>query len=44
MVRVGASVDREPLFSEVVFIAVQTNVTRNAFRAATTMLWQHHST
>ena len=35
MVRVGASVVCKPLSSLVVFMAVQTNVARNAFRAAT---------
>ena len=37
MVRIGASVDREPVFSAVVYIAVQTNLALNAFRAATTI-------
>ena len=37
MVRIGAHVDREPVFSTVVDIAVKTNVARNAFRAATTI-------
>ena len=38
MVRFGASVDCEPVFSVVVYTAVQTNVARNAFRDAPTML------
>ena len=37
MVRIGASVDCEPVFSTVVYIAAQTNVACNAFRAATTI-------
>ena len=36
MVRIGAYVGREAVFSTIVYIAVQTNVARNAFRAATT--------
>ena len=35
IVRFVASVGREPLFSRVVYIVVQKNVARNAFRAAT---------
>ena len=34
MVRIGTSVDLEPVFSTVVYIAVQENGARNAFRAA----------
>ena len=37
MMRFGASVDFEPVVSTVVYIAVQTNVARNAFRDASTM-------
>ena len=36
MVRFGASVGREPVFSTVVYTAVQRNVVRNAFRATST--------
>ena len=37
MIRIGASVGREPVSPAVLYIAVQTNVARNAFRAATTI-------
>ena len=37
MVRIGASVDCEPVFSALVYIAVQTDVARGAFHAATTI-------
>ena len=36
MVRIGKYVDREPVYSTVGYIAVQTNVARDAPRAATT--------
>ena len=36
MVRVGENVDCEPAFLPVVYIAVQTNIARDAYRAATT--------
>ena len=38
MVRVGASVDCEQVFSAVVYIAVHANVARNAYRAAATAI------
>ena len=37
---IGASVDLEPVFSTEVYVSVQTNVSRGAFLAATTIL-QH---
>ena len=37
MVRIGANVDREPASSARVYIVVQINAARNAFRAATTI-------
>ena len=37
IVRTGAYVGRESVFSTVVYISVQTNVARNAFRVATTI-------